>query len=98
MAEMGYRATFRSLAVISLLLVQFFWPTLALWLGLLAFYLTDVTRVLAMAHVADDYVGVVFYLVPCFALLWVRPRLFEIHATPTATITQSTPPKESPRP
>jgi hypothetical protein len=76
MAEGGIPAARRSILLVLLLLVQFFWPRLVVWLVLFALYLWDVVGVLTAGHIANDYGGLVLYGIPCAALLWALPPLF----------------------
>jgi hypothetical protein len=73
-SDLGLPAAYRSIVVVVLLLIQFFWPTLPLWVALLAFYARDLVMMLATTHDPDYYRGLVFYLIPCAALLWAMPR------------------------
>lgn len=75
MAEGGIPAASRSLILVILLLVQFFWPRVVIWLVLLGLYVADVVGVLRTGHLANDYGGLILYGIPCAALLWALPPL-----------------------
>ena len=76
LAEGGLPAARRSIVLVLLLLVQFFWPRLVLWFVLFALYLADVVGVLTGGHIANDYGSLVLYGIPCAVLLWAVPPLF----------------------